>query len=126
VNGGPSPLPGVLLGLGLVGFYFSVSRLVAAVRKRGERFDVYERGIVHRVAGAESVIPWPDITAVRPIGREKDGIPHAMGTDFRCELRLTDGRPVRFNTYTEGAVLLAETIAAAVNEGTSPKPPRAW
>ncbi|MGP4015882.1 hypothetical protein [Saccharopolyspora sp. 5N708] len=91
-------------------------------RTKGECFELYEQGIVHRVADAASVIRWSDIESVRPRGMVQQGAPHMFGIDFQCVLRLTGGRRVKFNTYTDDAVTLAAKIDAAVNRETPPQP----
>lgn len=66
-HSGPSLLPGVTLGLGLVGLGYGANCVLTAARTRGEVFAVHERGLDHRRSGTESVIRWTDIrTARRP------------------------------------------------------------
>ena len=123
---GSGMLPGGLVALGAICLCFAVILFVRAARTRGERFEVYEQGLVHRRADAVSVIRWSDITSVQLQGAELTGGPHMLGIDFRCVLRLADGRRVVFNSYTLQAPMLAEQIDAAVNHGTPPQPGRRW
>jgi hypothetical protein len=111
-------VPGGLVALGLVCLCIGMPLLAKAVRTKGECFELYEQGIVHRVADTVSVIRWSDIASVRLQGVEKTGGPHLLGIDFQCVLRLTDRRRLKFNTYTIDAPTLAAKIDAAVNRGT--------
>ncbi|MQA08609.1 MAG: hypothetical protein GEU98_08660 [Pseudonocardiaceae bacterium] len=119
---GSGLLPGGLVALGLVGLAFGLPLLVKTIRSKGECFEVYEQGIVHRVAGTASMIRWSDIVSVRLQGVERTGGPHTLGIDFQCVLRLTDHRRLKFNTFTTEAPVLAAGVDAAVNQGTPPKP----
>jgi hypothetical protein len=123
---GSGMLPGGLVALGAICLCFAVVLFVRAAQTRGERFEVYEQGLVHRRADAVSVIRWSDLTSVHPQGAELTGGPHMLGIDFRCVLRLADGRRLVFNSYTTEATMLAEQIDAAVNHGTPPQPGRRW
>jgi len=116
-------LPGGLVALGLMFLLIGVPLLAKAIRTKGESYELYELGIRHRVAGSVSVIGWSDIASVRPQGVERTGGPHHLGIDFQCVLRLTDGRKLKFNTYTADASELAAKIDAAVNGGTRPRRP---
>lgn len=120
---GSGMLPGGLTALGALFLCFAVILFVRAARTRGERFEVYEQGLVHRRADAVSVIRWSDITSVQLQGAEQTGGPHMLGIDFRCVLRLADGRRFVFNSYTSEAPVLAKQIDAAVNHGTPPGSP---
>jgi hypothetical protein len=115
-------LSGGLVGLGLLFGCFGFALLAKAVRTKDETFEVYEQGIVHRVGDAVAVISWSDISSVRLHGSEQTGGPHYLGIDFYCVLRLTNGRRLKFNTYTSDAPTLAAKIDAAVNRGTRPEP----
>jgi hypothetical protein len=99
---------GALLTLGLVCLCFGVPLLLKATRRKGERFDVHEHGLVHHLGGTDTVIRWSDIASVHPRGQElSGGGPHALGIDFYCKLRLKDGHRIKFNTYTDRAPALA-------------------
>lgn len=115
-------LPGGLVALGLLGLCFGGPLWTKAARTKGERFEVYEHGMVHHVADDASLIRWSDIVSVRAYGVEKSGGPHHLGIDFYCVLRLTDGRRLKFTTYTADVPVLAATIDAAVTQGTPPTP----
>jgi hypothetical protein len=83
----------------------------AAVRSRGDRITVHERGIIHRHAGTETVLPWAAITRVQPQGYERpQHISHRLGIDYRCVLHLADGRRLAFTSYTREATALAKHI----------------
>lgn len=119
---GSGLLPGGLVGLGLMCLCFGGLLLVRAVRTKGESLEVYEQGIVYRVADTVSVIRWSDIASVCLQGAERTGGPHLLGIDFQCVMRLTDHRQLKFNTYTTDAPTLAAQIDAAVNRKILPKP----
>lgn len=117
-------LLGGLVGIGLLALVAGALLLAKALRAKSERYDVFERGVVHRVDDAVSVIAWSDIVSVRVQGAVSDAfLARALGTDFSCRLRLADGRRLRFNSFATGASTLAAAIDAAVNHGTPPSPP---
>jgi hypothetical protein len=104
-------LPGGLVAFGLICLCFGVPLLLKASRRKGERFDVHEHGLVHHVGGTDTAIRWSDIASVRPRGQElSGGGPHTLGIDFSCLLQLKDGRRIKFNTYTDRAPALAAHI----------------
>ncbi|MCI2422747.1 hypothetical protein MOQ72_35510 [Saccharopolyspora sp. K220] len=119
---GSGILPSGFTMLGALCLCVGIPFLVKAARTRGECFELYERGLVHRVADAVSTIRWSDVESVRLKGAELQGGPHMLGIDFQCALRLTNGRRLKFNTYTADATKLAAKIDAAVNRGFLPKP----
>lgn len=108
---GFSPLPGVLLGLGLALLVLGLVRLVQSVLRPGERFDVHEAGLVHVTARRTRSVPWPQVGGVRELGRFRpDGPVHWLGVDYRCVVRVKDGGSVRFNTLVEDADQLTHAI----------------
>jgi hypothetical protein len=111
---------GGLVALGVVMLFLGVVHLVKARRTRDETFELYERGLVHRVADRVSIVAWPHVASVRLHGAVRSGLAHWLGTDFSCVLRLTNRQRIRFDTLTTNAPELAAAIDAAVNQGVNP------
>ncbi|MFI5608353.1 hypothetical protein [Amycolatopsis sp. NPDC051903] len=106
----PEALAGALTVGGVVLLVVAVLKLIKWARCRGEVIEVHERGLLR---GAEA-IPWSAIATVHPQGSEVTGPRHALAFDFRCVVRLTDGRRFTFAGHTENATELAKAIEAAV------------
>jgi hypothetical protein len=113
-------LLGGLVVFGVLALIFGVVHLAKARRTKDEVFELYERGLVRRVAGRVSIVAWPDVASLRLHGTVRTGLAHELGTDFSCALRLTDGQRIRFDTFTSHAPKLAAAIDAAVNQGVGP------
>ncbi|KAB8164290.1 hypothetical protein FH609_013905 [Streptomyces sp. 3MP-14] len=109
---GSNVLPGAVLGIGLLGLGFGLTRLVALVRGRGEMFVLYQGGLVHQRLGRRRVIGWPDIASVRQKG-PRPPLAYALGNDVDLRVRLRDGGRLRVTGYTRNAQELAQALAQA-------------
>ncbi|MFB8209731.1 hypothetical protein [Streptomyces sp. NPDC056010] len=118
---GAPELAGLLLGVGLVGLGLGIWRFVQGFRTREQSFDVHERGLTHRVAGAATLIPWEDIASVGAHGDDGRPLAEARGMGFACVIRLRDGRAIRIDSFTTDAPELALTAHAAVHQGRLPR-----
>lgn len=98
-----------------------VVRLVQAIGRRGERFELYPDGLLHRYRGRAEFIEWSRVTAVLVDGAPRpSGLRHALGLDIRCRVRRQGGPAIRFDGLTEAAGPLAQHIAQQA--GLSPQP----
>jgi hypothetical protein len=130
-GGNEGPVPGGLVGIGIAGLAFAVILTVLAIRRRGESFDLYAEGLVHIVAGRETVLRWDDISAVRVVDaqapenlhRRNQWLGRMLGGDLVCVLKLRTGGRLRFNGFTADARSLADWVRAAVEDGTTPRRP---
>ena len=125
---GSGMLESGLIVLGVFGLIVGAVLLSRASRSKDERFDLYENGIVHRLGATVSAIPWADIASAEQQGIKKvSAIPRLPGVEYRCVLRLRDGRRLGFGTYTTDAFALADRIEAAVRSTATtsgfPQPP---
>ncbi|MFF9347458.1 hypothetical protein [Streptomyces sp. NPDC014734] len=118
---GAPQLAGLLLGVGLVGCGLGIWRLVQAFRTREQCFDVHERGLTHRVAGAAELIPWEDIAEVGGGGGDGRPLAEARGRGLTFRIGLRDGRVIRVDTFTEDARQLAQVVHRAVHLGEPPR-----
>ncbi|WP_414940012.1 hypothetical protein [Amycolatopsis sp. cmx-11-51] len=111
-SGGETVL-GVVIGGGLGLMLMGAWACWHAISKRGETFTLYERGFVHTWSRSTTVVPWNEVEAV--IDHTKNNIlARALGGDVGCLVRLTDGKKILINGFTEGAAVLAHDISEAV------------
>ena len=112
---GSGMLEAGLIVLGVFGLIVGGVLLSRVSRSKGERFDLYENGIVYRLGDTVSAIRWVDIASAEQQGlKTVSAIPRLPGVEFRCIVRLRDGRRLGFGTYTSDAFALADRIEAAV------------
>jgi hypothetical protein len=114
---------GGLIGVGSLAFLCGVVLLIRVLQTRGHAIRLYERGIVRRAGDTEEATPWAEIAEVRLQGTEANRGGHLVGIDFRCAVRLHDGRRFAFSSHTTGATALATALRDAVHNGTLPKRP---
>lgn len=108
---GFSPLPGLVLGLGLVALAFGVVRLAQSALRPAERFELGERGLLHHTARGDRVVPWTQVADVRELGTTRSGdLSRWLGVGLRAVVTVRDGGNLRFNSLTEDADLLLYTI----------------
>ncbi|MDG4767564.1 hypothetical protein O7632_26240 [Solwaraspora sp. WMMD406] len=118
-SSGFSPLPGAILGLGLVLLFFGGLRLTQRLTRPDERFDLHEHGFVHRTSRGERAIRWADVAKVRHLGSYRDGgLAHSFGVDYRCVVELRDKSKIRFDTLTDRA----DVLGSKIDRHTSPQP----
>jgi hypothetical protein len=108
----PGIAAGALLGLAAIGLVFGIVLLAAVFRHRGERFTLYELGVVRVLGRHRTELRWADITAVRIV----EAVAHPV-----CLLKLRTGGQVRFAAATPEAQSLADWIRAAVEDGSTPR-----
>ncbi|MFK0250555.1 hypothetical protein ACIQUM_38165 [Amycolatopsis azurea] len=97
------------LGLALVGAWGCWQ----AVGRRGEAFTLYEQGFVHTWRKSTTIVPWTAIEVAIDHTR-KNVLAKAFGGDVGCLVKLTDGRKILINGFTEGAAVLTHDIFEAV------------
>jgi hypothetical protein len=115
-SGGAGKFAGVLIAIALL-LPLSVVRLVRALRRRGESYQVYENGFVYHATGRDEVVRWSQVAAVHEVGEAKSGgLLHALALDYRCRVRCTDGRRFTLNTYTDGAEWFFHAVDRHVRE----------
>jgi hypothetical protein len=135
IPGGPpseGPLPGGLVGVGICGTAFGVILLVLAVRSRGERFELHERGLVRHRGSGRVEVGWDAVesVAVVDLHRPQLGVRtqrntwlrRALGTDIVCTVKLRPSGTIRFTAFTADAGNLAGWIRAAVDDGEARRP----
>ncbi|MFE1291229.1 hypothetical protein [Streptomyces sp. NPDC058751] len=121
-NSGFSPLPGVLLGIGLVGLWVGGTLLTRSVTRRAEVFRLHGGGLVHRRAGTERALPWPDIARV--VYRENDRpTARLVGTDVHCVIHLKAGGRLRITGYHDNAHRVGSAAWRAVAKKEFPAGP---
>jgi hypothetical protein len=105
-----------LIVVGVFGLVVGGLLLAMASRSKGERFDLYERGITHHHGDAVETIPWSDIESVEQRGMKVvSAVPRLPGVEYRCVLKLRDGRQLGFGTYTKDAFSLADRIQVTLS-----------
>ena len=104
---------GGLLGLGGLAVLIGVVLLIRAAQTRGHAIDLHEHGIVRHARGAAEAIPWRDIAQVVRQGNPQNR--GGLGINFRCVVRLNDGRQFAFSSHTTRAIELAERLQTAVH-----------
>jgi hypothetical protein len=106
-----NPIAAIGLGLGLVLLVVGLIRLGQSLLRPDERFDVHEHGFAHVTRRRTRSIPWDQVTGLREIGDSlAGGLRGSIGVDYRCVVKVRDGSTVKFNTLTENADVLAQTI----------------
>ncbi|MFJ2864415.1 hypothetical protein [Kitasatospora sp. NPDC087314] len=110
-SAGANKAVGVLIGLGLAGFYLAATQALRAVRGgSAEYFEVREHGMVHGSRRGPTAFAWDRVTAITIRTGERDtALSRQLGVGYRCVLRLADGRRVRVDGLAErhGALGLA-------------------
>jgi hypothetical protein len=110
-QGGFSPLPGLVLGIGLVLLLFGLVRLAQSALRPAERFDIGERGLVHHTARRDRVVPWTQIAAVRELGVTRSGdLAVWLGIALRAVIVVRGGRNIRFDSLAGDATQLLWSI----------------
>ncbi|WP_409491220.1 hypothetical protein [Amycolatopsis sp. cmx-11-12] len=104
---------GVVIGGGLGLMLMGAWACWHAISKRGETFTLYEQGFVHTWSRSTTVVPWNAVEAVID-HTKKNILAKALGGDVGCLVKLTDGKKILINGFTEGAALLAHDISEAV------------
>lgn len=112
VSGGEMVI-GLVIGCGLGLALMGAWGCWHAISKRGEIFTLYEQGFVHTWRRSTTVVPWTKV-AVAVDHAKKNALAKAFGGDVGCLVKLTDGRKILINGFTEGAALLAHNIFEAV------------
>ncbi|MFD4676114.1 hypothetical protein ACFWNN_40760 [Lentzea sp. NPDC058450] len=103
---------GIMLGGGLGAVIMGTILAVQSITRHGEHFVLHEHGLVHAWADRTTVVPWTDVADVTDIGRGTL-LAKAFGGDVGCQIKLTDGRRVTINSYTDGAPLLIHRVLEA-------------
>lgn len=112
---GSTILPVALLVIGVTGLIVGSVLMSKALRSKDEHFTLYENGIIYRLGDAVLTIALSDIISVEQRGiRKVSVIPRLPGVEYRCVLRLRNGRRLGFDTYTIDAFALADRLEAAV------------
>ncbi|MFC3448650.1 hypothetical protein [Amycolatopsis speibonae] len=112
VSGGEMVV-GLVIGCGLGVALLGVWLCWNAVGKRGETFTLYEQGFVHTWRKSTTIVPWTAVDVVID-HTKKNVFAKALGGDVGCLVKLTDGRKILINGFTEGAAVLAHDIFEAV------------
>ncbi|MFI5592285.1 hypothetical protein ACIA5G_45055 [Amycolatopsis sp. NPDC051758] len=117
---GPAMMfPGMIIGAGLGLALLGVTLACQTITRRGETFTLYEAGFVHTKAKTSTEVPWTAIETV--VDHTKQNVlAKAFGGDVGCLVRLTGGRKVVVNGFTDGADLLTLRIFEATAPRTSP------
>ncbi|GAA3214175.1 hypothetical protein GCM10010532_040490 [Dactylosporangium siamense] len=110
-KGGFSPLPGLVLGIGLVALIFGLVRLAQSALRPGERFDVSDDGLLHHTSRGDRFVPWDQVAGVREIGVTRSGdLAVWLGSGLRAVVVVRKGRNIRFNSLAGDADLLLWSI----------------
>ncbi|WP_328687962.1 hypothetical protein OHA74_53915 [Streptomyces phaeochromogenes] len=121
-SSGFSPLPGLVLGLGLLGLAVGGTLLARSVTRRREVFRLHEGGLVHHRADAEHVLAWQDIARVDYQENDRAAA-RSVGTDVRCLIHLKAGGRLRVTGYHDNAHRLGSTLWRAIAKGEPPTTP---
>lgn len=123
-SSGSAMLPVALLVLGVTGVVIGSVLLSKVLRSKDELFTLYQNGITYRLGDVVSTITWSDIVSLEQRGiRKVSVIPRLPGVEYRCVLRLRDGRQLGFDTYTTDAFALADRVEAAVKPPSDHRKP---
>lgn len=110
---------GVIVGSGLGLALLGVTLACQTFTRRGETFILYEAGFVHSKAKTSVEVPWTAIEAV--VDNTKQNIlAKAFCGDVGCVVKLTGGRKLGVNGFTDGAALLTQRIFEAAAPRTPP------
>jgi hypothetical protein len=120
-QGGFSPLPGFVLGVGLVFLMFGGTRLAQSALRPAERFDIGERGLVHHTSRGDRVVPWTQVAEVRELGTTRSGdLAVWLGIALRAVIVVRGGRNLRFNSLAGDANLLLWSIQRHIGPAGRP------
>jgi hypothetical protein len=111
--------PGVIIGSGLGLALFGVTLACQTITRRGEFFTLHEAGFVHAKATTSTEVPWTAIESVTD-NTKQNMLAKAFGGDVGCLVKLTDGRKLIINGFTDGAALLTHRVFEATTPRTSP------
>lgn len=107
----------VAFGISVLLLPYGCRRLIQGLRSRGERIDLHENGFVHHLPRGDAAFAWSDITVVDPRGVwQMNKLNHAIGIDYRCVVRRTDGRKVVLNSFYPDTLELVAHIGNAVDK----------
>ncbi|MQA78913.1 MAG: hypothetical protein GEV10_10630 [Streptosporangiales bacterium] len=104
-------------GISVLLLPYGCRRLIQGLRSRGERIDLHENGFVHHLPRGDEAFAWHDITVVDPRGVwQMNRVSHAIGIDYRCVVRRSDGRKVVLNSFYSDVLELVAHISNAVDK----------
>jgi hypothetical protein len=116
-------LPGLVLGVALVGLWAGIANGVRYLSRNDETFRVREGGLVYSYAEKTRIIPWDDIENVQDNGQE-NALWRSLGWNVNCRIKIKTGGRLHVSGYFHDARGLVDTMQAAVNRGVRPRPPR--
>ncbi|HEY1177410.1 MAG TPA: hypothetical protein VGF17_14735 [Phytomonospora sp.] len=119
-----NPCGGVIVGAGAGAFGTGVVLGVLAWIRRGEVFDVHERGLVRHYAGRpRKLVGWAQIADVVATPNRGTWIQRIMGVEGHYRFPLRDGGRLTVSGYTRGSEFLAHAVERAAFHGETPGVP---
>ena len=123
-SGAPSnPCHGIVIGAGGGAFAVGVILSVMSWIRRGETFDVHERGLVHSFARHRRIVGWPQIADVKPTPFKEGWMARALGREGHTRFLLRDGKKIVVTGFTPGVEFLVHAVERAVFHGETPGAP---
>lgn len=120
----PGPCGGIIIGGAGAAFAIGVILSVMSWIRRGETFDVHERGIVHSYAGRpQRLLGWAQIADVKPTPFKEGWMARTLGREGHTRLLLRDGKKVVVTGFTPGVEFLVHAVERAVFHGETPGAP---
>ncbi|MFE8013824.1 hypothetical protein ACFU3O_13905 [Streptomyces antibioticus] len=117
-----SPVPGMVLGLGLVGLAVGGTLLTLGVIRRREVIRLHRGGLAHHRADTVLILPWQDIDRVDYQENDR-GAARLTGSEVRCVIHLKAGGRIRINGFHHGAHDLGSAVWRAVAKNEPPAAP---
>jgi len=119
----PGPCGGIVIGGALAAFAIGLLFAVTSWIRRGEAFDVHERGLVHSFAGQRRLIGWAQIADVKPTPYKEGWMARTLGREGHTRFLLHDGKKVVVTGFTPGVEFLVHAVERAVFHGETPGAP---
>jgi hypothetical protein len=105
--------PGMIIGAGLGLVVLGVTLACQTITRRGETYTLYEAGFVHTKAETSTEVPWTAIETVVD-NTKQNLLAKAFGGDVGCVVKVTGGRKLVINGFTDGADLLTLRVVEAI------------
>lgn len=120
----PGPCGGIIIGGAGSAFAIGVMMSVMSWIRRGETFDVHERGLVHSYAGRpQRLLGWAQIADVKPTPYKEGWMARTLGREGHTRFLLHDGKKVLVTGFTPGVEFLVHAVERAVFHGETPGAP---
>ncbi|GIG70383.1 hypothetical protein [Phytomonospora endophytica] len=118
-----NPCGGIVIGAGGGAFGGGIVLGMMSWLRRGETFDVHERGLVHSYAGRSRLFGWSQFADVKPTPFKEGWFARVLGREGHTRFLTGDGRKVVVTGFTPGVEFLVHAVERAVFHGETPGAP---